>query len=100
VRNVAKAMGHGGVAEYASGNEDSRLSKPGLEETADAHASGDESSCTYYFGASMITLGRIHEMAGKGYFAKWEACAAQEETTLEHMDDEVIIFKDFFIASF
>jgi hypothetical protein len=33
---------------------------------------------TYYFGASTITLGQIHEMAKKGYFVEGEARVAGE----------------------
>jgi hypothetical protein len=96
--NVAEIVGHGGAPEYASSNEDSSSSEAGLEEAGNAHASCDKSSCTYCFGASTITLGRIRKMAEKCYFAEGEACAAGEETTPKPMDDEVVIFEDFFIV--
>jgi hypothetical protein len=60
---VAEIVGHGGAPEYASSNEDSSSSEAGLEEAGNAHASCDKSSCTYCFGASTITLGRIRKMA-------------------------------------
>jgi hypothetical protein len=63
------------------------LSEAGSEEAVDAHASSDESSGMYCFGASMITLGRIHEMENKCYFAEGDAHAPGEETTPEPGDD-------------
>jgi hypothetical protein len=38
-----------------------------------ANAAGDESSHTYCFGASRITLSRICDMVEKGYFPEGEA---------------------------
>jgi hypothetical protein len=73
VGNVAEIVGCGGALYYASDNEDSSSSEAVLEEAGDAHASCDKSSCTYCFGASMITIDRIRKMEKKGYFAEGEA---------------------------
>jgi hypothetical protein len=86
------------VTEGRSNNEDSGLSKAGSNDSMNADVSGDESSHTYCFGASTITLDWIHKMAEKGYFVEGEACVAREETTLEPQDYEVVVFEDFFIA--
>jgi hypothetical protein len=45
----------------------------GLVGSANDDASGDECLCMYWFNASTITLGRIREMAEKGYFVEGEA---------------------------
>jgi hypothetical protein len=100
VENIAVFLGRGVATNYASGCEDSSSSDVGSEEATSAHVSSDESSCTYYFGASTITLSRIHEMVEKGYFAEGEACAAREDTTPEPGDDEAVIFEDFFSHGF
>jgi hypothetical protein len=60
------------------GNEDSDSNEAGSDGSMNVDASNDESSHTYYFGASTITLGQIHEMAKKGYFAEGEARVAGE----------------------
>jgi hypothetical protein len=93
VENFGEVVDHGDATDYASGRENS-----GLSEATYAHSSDDESSCTYCFGASTITLDHIREMAEKGYFAEGEAHTAEEQSTPEHGDDEVVIFEDFFIT--
>jgi hypothetical protein len=70
-------------APVESANEGVVPSGGGLGGFADDNASRDEISLTYFFGASTITLGRIWEMAEKGYFAEGEARAMGEETTLQ-----------------
>jgi hypothetical protein len=52
----------------------------------------------YCFGVSMITLGQIHKMADKGYFAEGEARAVGEEMTPETQEDDAVIFEYFFVA--
>jgi hypothetical protein len=98
MRNVVEVAGRGGVPEYASGGEDFVSSEAGSKGTTDAHASSVENSHTYYFGASMITLGRFRETVEKGYFAKGEARTDEEETIMEPMEDKDVIFEDFFLA--
>jgi hypothetical protein len=61
VENFREVVDHGDATDYASGRENSGLSKATY-----AHSSDDESSCTYCFGASTITLDQIREMAEKG----------------------------------
>jgi hypothetical protein len=65
--------------------------------STDEGASGDESSRTYYFGASTITLDRIREMVEKGYFVEGEERAAREETTPDQNVDGAIVFEEFLL---
>jgi hypothetical protein len=64
----------GGEAPVAgSENEDAASGGGGSDDSADADASGNESSHTYCLSMSTITLSRIREMAEKGYFVEGEA---------------------------
>jgi hypothetical protein len=90
--------GHSEALAVESENEGAASSGGGSGSSVDDDGSSDESSRTYCFGASTITLSRIREMAKKGYFAEGEARAAGEETTPESQEDESIVFEDFFIV--
>jgi hypothetical protein len=63
-------------------------------ETVDPH----ESSRSYDFGASTVTIGRISQLETLGYFAKGSTCEPGEEVVPEPADDEAIIFEEFFTA--
>jgi hypothetical protein len=89
----------GGEAPAAgSENEDAALGGGGSDDSADADASDNESSHTYCLSTSTITLGRIREMAEKGYFVEGQARAAGEEMIPGPQEDEAVIFEDFFVV--
>jgi hypothetical protein len=93
-----EAVGQGNTTDYVSAHEESGSSKVGLEEAANAHASSDESLCTYCFDVSTITIDRIRKMMDKGYFAVGDARKPGEETTPVPEDDEAVVFEDFIVA--
>jgi hypothetical protein len=45
-------------------------------------------------------VGHIRQLESLGYFTKVSARDSGEETILEPVDDEAIVFKEFFIAGF
>jgi hypothetical protein len=56
----------------------------------------DKASWSYIFGPSIVTVSHIREMAFLCYFAEGDARALGEEIILEHSDDEVVVFDEFF----
>jgi hypothetical protein len=54
---------------------------------------------TYYFGSSSIIVSIIKEMLEKGYFMEDEAHALGAETMLEPNNDEIVVYKYFFVTS-
>jgi hypothetical protein len=81
-----------------SSDEGRVLSVGGTDDFADEKASDDESSRTYNFGASTITLGCIKEMVEKGYFADGKAWARGAEIVPKPDEDEAVMYEDFFVA--
>jgi hypothetical protein len=55
-----------------------------------------ESTQSYDFGASTITIGCILQLESLGYFAEGSMRKTGEETILESTDDEAIVFEEFF----
>jgi hypothetical protein len=51
---------------------------------------------SYDFGASSVTVGRIHQLDSLGYFAEGSMHELREETVWEPADDEAIVFEEFF----
>jgi hypothetical protein len=51
---------------------------------------------SYEFGASSVTVGRIHQMESLGYFTEGSVREPREEIVLEPNSDEDVIFEDFF----
>jgi hypothetical protein len=49
-------------------------------------------------GASSITVGRIRQLETLGYFPEGSAREPGEETVLELVDDEAIVFEEIFTA--
>jgi hypothetical protein len=95
---MAQTVGGGEVP--TTSDDERRLSSLGrTNDSLDRGASNDQNSWTYNFEASTITLGRIKEMVGKGYFVDDEARAPRAEAVLEPEDNEVVVYEDFFIAS-
>jgi hypothetical protein len=90
--------GHSEAPTVISKNEGGVLSGGGSVSSANDDFSGDESSLTYCFSTSTITLGRIREMVEKGYFGEGEARSTGEETTLEPQEDEAVVYEDIFVA--
>jgi hypothetical protein len=72
------------------------------ESDADAQEEGSkavdprESSLSYVFGPSTITVGRIQKMASLGYFPEGTTREPGEEVVSELVEDEAIIFEEFF----
>jgi hypothetical protein len=57
-----------------------------------------ESTRSYDFGASSITLGHIHQLESLRYFVEASAHEPREETVPEPADNEAIVFEEFFAA--
>jgi hypothetical protein len=57
-----------------------------------------ESSQSYVFEPSTIIVGRIRQLASLGYFAEDVTQKPWEEVVLEPVDDEAVVFEDFFAA--
>jgi hypothetical protein len=60
----------------------------------------DRGSRSYNFDPLTVTLSLIREMTKQGCFAEGGARASGEENILKPEDDEVIVFEEFFTASF
>jgi hypothetical protein len=67
-----------------------------FEDTLSEGGSGNENSRTYYFKSSTITIGKIKEMVEKDYFPKGGARAPGTETVPEPVDNEVVVYEDYF----
>jgi hypothetical protein len=86
---------------HAASDDEGHASTGGRTDNSTCEkASDDENSWAYNFEASTITLGRIMEMAEKGYFAKGEARAPGAKTVPEPEEDEVVVYKDFLSSSY
>jgi hypothetical protein len=70
-RGGGDAVGHS--VPVAFGDEGQASSEGGMDGSTDEEASDNENSRTYCLSASTITLGRIKEMAEKGYFLDGKA---------------------------
>jgi hypothetical protein len=57
-----------------------------------------ESSQSYNFGSSIVTIGHIHQLAALGYFVKGSTREPGEEVIPKPTDDVVIMFEEFFTA--
>jgi hypothetical protein len=57
-----------------------------------------ESSYSYVFGPSTITIGRIRQLASLGYFTEGAMREVGEETVPELAEDKVVLFEVFFTA--
>jgi hypothetical protein len=55
-----------------------------------------ETSWSYVFGPSMVTVNHIHRMSSLHYFNKGDALAFREEVVPEPANDEEVVFKEFF----
>jgi hypothetical protein len=82
----------------AASNVERRPVSPDAEDTLSEGSSGNENSRTYYFGLSIITVGKIKKMIEKGYFLEGRARAPGTETMPEPDDDEVVVYDDFFVT--
>jgi hypothetical protein len=51
---------------------------------------------SYDFGLSTITVGRIGQLETLRYCSEGSACEPGEETVLEPVDDEAVMFEEFF----
>jgi hypothetical protein len=54
-----------------------------------------ESTQSYDFGASTITVGRIWQLDALGYFSEGSAREPEEEVLSEPANDEAIVFRSF-----
>jgi hypothetical protein len=66
----------------------------GGSEAMDPH----ESSYSYVFGSSTVTVGRIRQLASLGSFANGAARESGEEIVPELTEDDAVVFEEFFIA--
>jgi hypothetical protein len=83
----------------ASNGEGHASSADGTDNSMGGGASDNESSWTYYFKASTITLGKIKEMVEKGYIAEGEARRSPGVEAIPEPDNnEAIVYEDFFIT--
>jgi hypothetical protein len=57
-----------------------------------------ESTWSYDFGLSIVTVSCIRQLEALGYFAKGSACEPGEEVMLEPAADEDVVFEEFFAA--
>jgi hypothetical protein len=57
-----------------------------------------ESSQSYFFGPSTVTIRRIHNMPSLHYFTKGDAPETGQEVIPEPVDDEAIVFGEVFTA--
>jgi hypothetical protein len=57
-----------------------------------------ESSHSYVFGPSTVTVGRIRQLASLGYFVVGVTREPGEEIVSEPTEDEVVVFEVFFIG--
>jgi hypothetical protein len=57
-----------------------------------------ESSRSYVFGPLTITVGCIRQLASLGYFVEDVARELGEEVVLEPVDDEAVVFEEFFMV--
>jgi hypothetical protein len=82
VENVTEVTpsGGGNKVPIASGDEGHALSGGETDGSTDGGASDNKNTQTYSFGASIITLGHIKEMAEKGYFVDGKARAPGAKT--------------------
>jgi hypothetical protein len=71
---------------------------PNAEDDLGKGASDNMKLRTCYFGSSTITVSKIKEMEERGYFPEGEGHAPGAETMPETNGDEVVVYKDFFIA--
>jgi hypothetical protein len=55
-----------------------------------------ESSWSYDFSPSTVTIGHIRQLEALGYFAKGSACELREEVIPELATDEAVVFENFF----
>jgi hypothetical protein len=77
-----------------SGSDDGTDMQEGGSEAVDPR----ESSLSYVFGPSTITVGRIRQLASLGYFIEGATREPGEEIVSERIEDEAIVFEVFFIA--
>jgi hypothetical protein len=82
----------------ATSNVEWRPASPDDEDTLGEGGSGNKNSWTYHFGLLTIIIGKIKEMVEKGYFSESGARAPGTKTMPESDHDEVVVYKDFFIA--
>jgi hypothetical protein len=57
-----------------------------------------ESSRNYEFGSSIITVGRVRQLAALGYFTEGSMQDLEEEVILEPAEDKAVVFEEFFAA--
>jgi hypothetical protein len=95
---VAAELEHAFKGNPVASNVEQRPVGSDVEDTLSEGGSGNENSRTYYFGSSTITVGKIKEMVEKGYFLEGGARAPGTETVPELDDDEVVVYKYFFVA--
>jgi hypothetical protein len=71
-----------------------------LSDTGSQGATGDivDSSQSFLFGPSSVTISPVHGMIDSGYFAKCMGRQPGEETVPEPHPDEVVVFEEFFSA--
>jgi hypothetical protein len=82
----------------ASSDGEKRLVSPDVEDTLSEGGSDNENSWTYYFGLSTITVGKIKEMAEKGYIPKGRPHAPGAATMSEPYNNEAVVYEDFFVG--
>jgi hypothetical protein len=79
-------------------------SNSGSESDADAKEEGSEavdpreSSQSYVFGPSTVTVGRVRKMASLGYFTEGTVRESGEEVVPKPVEDEAVVFKEFFVV--
>jgi hypothetical protein len=57
-----------------------------------------ESVRSYDFGALTVTVGRIRQLEVLGYFVEGSTCELGEEVVPDPVDDEAVVFEEFFAA--
>jgi hypothetical protein len=57
-----------------------------------------ESTRSYDFGPSAITIRRIQQLEALGYFVEGSAHELREEVIPEPVNDEAVVFEEFFAA--
>jgi hypothetical protein len=81
-------------SDSSSGGAASDVAEAGAKDAMDPH----ELARSYDFGVSSVIMGRIRQLESLRYFAKGSARESGEETVPEPNDDEVVVFKEFFMV--
>jgi hypothetical protein len=88
------------MTDSSSGEDTSDRSRDDTSDQDEGSGAVDprESSRSYNFGPSTVTVGRIRQLEALGYFAEGSAREPGEEVILKPAADEAIMFEEFCAA--